>query len=49
MSSKVLFQQTVSMLKADLDNFIELIKCNSVEAEFEAEKVKKYKITIEEE
>lgn len=49
MSSKVLFQHTVSMLKSDLDNFIELIKCNEVEAELEANKVKKYKITIEEE
>ena len=49
MSSKVIFQQTVAMLKTDLDNFMELIKCNALEAELEATKVKKYKITIEEE
>lgn len=47
--SKVLFEQTVTMLQADLANFIELIKCNGLEAELTAEKAKKYNITIEEE
>ena len=47
--SKVLFEQTVEMLQSDLLNFIELIKCNALEAELDEKEAKKYKIIIEEE
>lgn len=49
MVEKVVFQQTLQMLEKDVDNFIELLKCNAVEAEFDSKEAKKYTITIEEE
>lgn len=49
MIEKVVFQKTLSLLEKDMENFIELLKCNAVEAEFEQSKAKKYNITIEEE
>lgn len=49
MEQKVVFQQTLSMLKKDVENFMELLKCNALEAEFDAKNAKKYKISIEEE
>lgn len=49
MVEKVIFQQTLKMLEKDMDNFIALLKCNALEAEFETEEAKKYTIIIEEE
>jgi hypothetical protein len=48
MIEKVVFQGTLKMLEKDVENFIELLKCNALEAEFESAKAKNYTITIEE-
>lgn len=49
MVDKVMFQQTLSLLENDVENFIELLKCNALEAEFDTKNAKKYTISIEEE
>ena len=47
--SKIIVSETVSMLPSDMSNFVELIKCNTLEAELDPKKAKHYKIIISEE
>lgn len=46
MDKKVVYFNTVSMLPTDMANFVELIKCNELEAELDSHKAEKYRIEI---
>lgn len=46
MSDMLLLSKTVKMLPVDMENFLALIECNGVEAEFDTQKAVDYHITI---
>ena len=46
MVSEIVYSKTVKMLSKDMDNFIQLLSMNEVEASLSNEKTNKYKILI---